>query len=406
MRRSALERALDRCRVRAARFFAAQRLPRDGELFWRHSVTHDPARNPAHLLYGTWGGLFGTLTVGGPSALSDENRVAAARALVRFQRPDGAFLPELPPEVTRQDDPEYDVFHWTNYAWGALRAIGGIPVYPPTFLAPYLTAEGLAAWLARRDLARPWSEGNNVVNLASFLALVADGGVAAARERLAELRTWHDEHQHSRTGFWHSDAPVRTTDLEYCMAGAAHVLHLYYYLGAPVPNVAKLVESCIALEPLGIESACIDLDMVDLLSHLRCYGHRITEIDRILRRYLIELLQVQNADGGFCDNYVTEHAVYGEVTPPGVSVTWVTWFRLATIGMSACALIPDERERWWFRETLGSGYTGPAITLRNVPPATSVRVSAPVRALWTARRETRWLRQRITRRARRLLRGS
>ena len=174
-----------------------------------------------------------------------------------------------------------------------------------------------------------------------------------------------------------------------------------------MPNADRIVDSCLKLTSLGVVSACIDLDMTDVLTHLRRYRHRVDEIDRLLYRYLVELLQVQNADGGFCDNYVAPHRAYGHKTPVGRSVTWVTWFRLATIGMLGGTLLPDQRDRWWFRNTLGSGYhdlaraAGPGASTE----APTVDLAAPVSLrLWlTTRREARWMRQRITSRARRWL---
>jgi hypothetical protein len=399
--------ALDRCRARAAGYFAAQSRQIGDALYWRHSTTHDPVRDPAHLLYGTWGGVFGSRLIRGPQAFGPMERKRIAAGINGFQRPDGTFLPDLKPQELGDHGIEYDTFHFTNYAWGALRALGAAPRFPPAFMERFAAPRVLAEWLARRDLSKPWSEGNNVVNLASFYAIQYEDGSGEALDRLHEMLEWHRREQHPRTGLWHSDAPVRTTHVEYAMAGGAHNLHLFYYLDAPVPNADRIVDSCLELTSLGVVSACIDLDMVDILTHLRRYGHRVDEIDRLLHRYLVELIQVQNADGGFCDNYVAPHRAYGHTTPVGRSVTWVTWFRLATIGMLAGTLMPAQRDRWWFRNTLGSGYhdlaraAGPGSA--SGTPAVALAAPASLRLWLITRREARWMRQRITSRARRWL---
>src|SRR5205823_13222088 len=56
---------------------------------------------------------------------------------------------------------EYHVFHCTNYAWGALRALGGCPRFGPSFMARFDSA-ALERWLAERDWRYAWREGNNV----------------------------------------------------------------------------------------------------------------------------------------------------------------------------------------------------------------------------------------------------
>jgi hypothetical protein len=393
-----LTAALRSARGRAREYFLAQRWERGDELFWRHSATHDPAVAPGHLLYGTWAGVFGTLLIDGPAAFDASARRAVQQALCGFQRHDGSFfLPGLPPADLGGHSEEYLAFHCTNYAWGALHALGLSPQHPPAFLAPLRSADGLAAWLAARDLTRSWVEGNNCVNLASFFILLAEAGDLAAEQRLDELIHWHDRVQHAETGLWHAgDARDRPALID-ALAGAAHSLHLYYHAGRPVPHPTAIIDSCLRLGYLGISSACIDLDVIELLCNLRDTGYRRSEVDRMLRRYLVELLQVQNADGGFCDNYVTPHRLYGHTTPAGRSVTWVTWFRLAAIGMIACTHGEDEGARWWFRDTVGSGYFNPARVTAAVgepAPATRGRPLGATPAWLALRRSGRWLRQR------------
>ena len=179
------------------------------------------------------------------------------------------------------------------------------------------------------------------------------------------MADWHDTHQNPYTGFWHrGDAKDKGTLLN-ALAGAAHNLHIYYYLTRDVPRAEQIVDSCLRLGYMGIHSACVDLDIIDILVNLRQYGHRVKEIDSVLERYLVELLQVQNADGGFSDNYVSSNNTYGLITPAGMSVTWATWFRLLAIGMIAFVFLSEERTKWRFRNTLGMGYFNPDNVLGN-----------------------------------------
>jgi hypothetical protein len=272
---------------------------------------------------------------------------------------------------------------------------------------PYMGEDELDAWLRGRDWSRPWTEGNKIVNMVSFYALLDASGSRSARERLTQMAVWLDAQQHQRTGMWHRDSGDDPNRLLEAMAGAAHIFHLYYYLDRPIPYADRIVESCLRLSYHGVRGACVDIDMVDTLSHLRRYGHRIDDVDAVLERYLVELLQVQNRDGGFCDNYVTPHRMYGQYTPAGCSVTWTTWFRLATIGMAASALLPEERRRWVFRNTLGSGYWNLEYATNGVPGATDfggyLRPSR--RVMLAAVRTGRFARQRVTHRARTLLAG-
>jgi hypothetical protein len=273
-------------------------------------------------------------------------------------------------------------------------------------MEPFANSAALATWLARRDWRRPWTEGNNIVNLASFYAIMAGDGDAQAHARLCQIADWLDAQQHPVTGFWQQDDGRDPSALQYAMAGAAHVLHIYYVLGRNVPRAERIVESCLQLGYPGVVSACLDIDMVDILTHLRRYGHRVDAIDNVLERLLVELLQVQNPDGGFGDNYVTPHRLYGHVSPPDASVTWTTWFRLTTIGMIASTLLPEERGRWMFRDTIGSGYFNARYALDGTAGAAEFgRFLRPAQQLvLAAKRNGRFARQRTTSRVRSLLR--
>jgi hypothetical protein len=388
---------LEACRERAAGYLASQVYETESESYWLHSPAHDPALRPGHLLYGTWAGTFASTLLG--VDFDNEKRVRIARALNKFQDADGSYLmPGVAPADMKGHNQEYFKFHCSNYALGALHALQQIPREQLTFMEDFKTGQQLGEWLDRRDWTKPWTEGNNIVNLASFYAALAEQGREWAYERLLDLAEWHDANQNSSTGFWHS---TKTTDLRsllHAMAGAAHNLHIYYYLGRAAPRPTKIVDSCLRQGYLGIRSACVDIDMVDILVNFRHHHYRREKIDLILRRYLEELLQIQNADGGFSDTYVTPEKLYGLTTANGVSVTWVTWFRLTTIGMIACSLFPEERLRWRFRSTMGSGYCNLRHSLQGCADSDANAWDLPSRTkVWlSTRRKSRFLRHRLT----------
>ncbi len=403
-----IEESLERCRVRAAAYLDAQLEIAGDARYWRHSATHDSQRDPGHLLYGTWGGVFASVVLRRDREFTPASRRQIANALNRFQRPDGTFvLPDVPEADRVGHDDEYLAMHCTNYALGALRALGEKPRYPLTFMERYQGDAFLAEWLDDRDWSRPWTEGNKVVNIASFYAVLAEDGDAKSRARLEQIADWLDMHQDTHTGFWHRDPPGDRAALWVAMAGAAHVLHIPYYLGRTVQHADRVVESCLGLGYAGIRSACVDIDIVDILTHLRRSGHRVAEIDDVLERYLVELLQVQNPDGGFCDSYVTPHRLYGNTAPADASVTWTTWFRLATIGMIASTLLPSQRGQWEFRNTLGTGsFFQPYARTGTDGAARFGRYLQPGKRLMLATtRNGRFARQRATARVRGWLRA-
>ena len=131
---------------------------------------------------------------------------------------------------------EYVDLHATNYAMGALDLLGRSPERRLTFSRAYLSPRRLAPWLEARDLGKPWTEGNYIVNVGSLLIRIfeeCEGGNAAAYADLIEtLFDWHDAVQDEATGFWYD---ASASDLTSAMAGAAHNLHLYYLRRPPRP---------------------------------------------------------------------------------------------------------------------------------------------------------------------------
>jgi hypothetical protein len=403
-----LDNVLTQARSSAARFLDSVACSEGEASFYRTSATHDPRQYFGQLLYGTWSGVFISALLQRASDFAEPKRSHLAAGLNRFQREDGYYIqPDIPDANRGGHDDEYLTLHFSNYALGAIRLLKAAPRFPLSFIEQYASPKALEKWLISRKWHKPWTEGNNVVNLASFYQMLAMDGEGWAKERLEEMADWHDANQNPATGYWHSDRGETFEKLHNAMAGAAHNLHIYYCLDRDVPNPSRVIDSTLSLCYRGIRSACIDIDLVDILVHFRRYKYRLQEIERMLEFYLVELLQVQNSDGGFSDSYVAAQEVYGHTSGPWVSVTWTTWFRLATLGMIVCTFFPEERQRWTFRDTIGMGYCNLDHAQRGVGTANFSlnrdSIPAALRMKLSAVRNVRFARQHLTWRARQWL---
>src|SRR5690606_6535991 len=88
-------------------------------------------------------------------------------------------------------------------------------------------------WLNQRSLERPWEESNNIVNVASYLALCNDNGHPSAKERLYQMLEWHNTVQNPITGGFENFSRSRKNVLQ-SMAGAVHNFHIHHYLNEPM----------------------------------------------------------------------------------------------------------------------------------------------------------------------------
>jgi len=378
-RRERLASGIDEARERTLVWLASMResgLPRGA---MRISAHQDCERWPGMLLPGTYNGVMALDLLGGLADFGMDERAALAAWIEGHRLSDGRFRIQGMHEadVFKKPDAEetwrYIDFHVTNYALGAVEALD--PARRPRldFALPWLDRTALGAWLSLRDLRDPWQEGNNIVNLASFLFLLAKhgngsdgpktfGGVVEAR--LAELFDWHDRLQEPTTGFWGVGQLSDPTRLLHAFAGSMHNFHIWYETGRPLPFQDRAVDYVLSL-PAAAHSACIDVDAVDLLVHAWPLGHRTPEIEAWLMELLAALLAEQNDDGGFCD--IREGLrrqdgwVRGYSEPQGLSNTFATWFRWIAIAMIADLLLPG-RWSWRFRRMIGIGYRRPGWT--------------------------------------------
>ena len=77
---------------------------------------------------------------------------------------------------------------------------------------------------------------------------------------------WHDRLQEPSTGFWGVGQHHHPTALLHAMAGSMHNYHLWYAAGRKLPYQDRAVDYALS-RPVTIDSACIDVDLVDLLIH-------------------------------------------------------------------------------------------------------------------------------------------
>ncbi len=321
---------------------------------YRISAHHDAAAWPGMLLPGTYNAVMCAHLLG-------QTPRTSADWLLRHRQPDGIFrIPGmLHDAVFKKPDPvetwRYIDFHITNYSLGAIEVLAPDTVPILDFARPFLDPLYLKAWLAERDLRDPWLEGNNIVNLGSFFLLMQRFGQADIAPAMETLFAWHDRLQEPSTGFWGVGQHHSAIAALHAMAGSMHNFHLWYATGRPLPYQDKASDYALA-QPTRIDSACIDVDLVDLLVHA---GHRRVETEVWLRAKLAALLDFQAADGGFPDEPTgvrrQDGWVRGYEEPQGLSNTFSTWFRWIAIAMIADILWPGWH-KWQFRRMVGIGY--------------------------------------------------
>ncbi len=375
MRLTALRARIEDARAKTMAWLSAMRAPGHSAGVLRISAAHDESAWPGVLLPGTYNGVMCADLIDALPSIgigTADARTALVAWLESFRRPDGVFrIPEMrDADVFKKSDRDetwrYIDFHVSNYALGAIEVLD--PDRKPVldFVRPYLDPLRLKAWLADRDLRDPWQEGNNIVNLAGFLLAIERHGDAADRAAVAAaldiLFDWHDRLQEPSTGFWgvgQHESPLR---LLHAMAGSMHNYHLWYARGRSLPYFDKAVAYCLGL-PARVDSACIDVDIVDVLIHgLRAGVAPAARTREWLMQIVEAILDDQNPDGGFADIRTgTRHQdgwVRGYAEPQGLSNTFATWFRWIAIAMAAEILLPDLR-RWRFRRSIGIGYRAP-----------------------------------------------
>ncbi|WP_376099823.1 hypothetical protein ACE7GA_12455 [Roseomonas sp. CCTCC AB2023176] len=362
MRIEPLAARIEAARARSLAWLDAMQAPGEPRGVSRISAAHDASAWPGVLLPGTYNAVMCRALIGGLDDFTGAERGDLVAWLEQHRLPDGRFrIPGMHDDAVfkKPDLAEtwgYIDFHVTNYSIGAAEVLDPVRAAVLDFARPFLDPTTLLAWLARRDLRDPWQEGNNVVNLGSFLL------VLQADEPMRLLFEWHDRLQEPTTGFWGVNQHGDATALLHAFAGSMHNFHLWYATGRPLPYLDRAMDYVLTLPP-SVDSACIDVDAVDLLVHgVALTGHRRGDVADWLGALLPRLLDWQGADGGFCDvrDGVRRQDgwIRGYEEPQGLSNTFATWFRWIAIAMIADHLWPG-RWPWRFRHMVGIGYRMP-----------------------------------------------
>ncbi|WP_131852770.1 hypothetical protein [Bosea sp. BK604] len=367
--REALAQRVEAARVRTLDWLATMQAVGEPRGVMRISAQHDPGKWPGMLLPGSYNGINLLSLIGGLDDWSADERATLVAWFERWRLSDGRFrIAGMTDDAVfkkpdRTETWRYIDFHVTNYSLGAIEALD--PARKPllAFAEPFLDVKELGAWLSLRDLRDPWQEGNNIVNLGSFLLLMARDGNAAVKAQvdaaLETLFAWHDRLQEPSTGFWGVGQLSDPLKLLHAFAGSMHNFHLWYETGRPLPFHERALDYCLTLPP-AIDSACIDVDAVDVLVNGHAMlGYRRAAIEQWCLELLEALLSFQNPDGGFADTRDgvrrQDGWVRGYEEPQGLSNTFATWFRWIAVAMIADLLWPG-RWPWAFRRMVGIGY--------------------------------------------------
>ncbi|RJP26176.1 MAG: hypothetical protein C4520_01055 [Candidatus Abyssobacteria bacterium SURF_5] len=325
----------------------------------RASTYHDISEFPSMLLPATYNAAHCRKLLGNYEGLADSKRDELVGFINGFQQKQGNYrMPQMRKQDVYYPTWEYVDFHTTNYAMGAVLSIGGKPGRPLAFVEPYCSIGALERWLAERNMSDPWNEGNNIVNLASFYFVLKESGDSRMDALIEHLFEWHEETQDPQTGYWLDASANPPVHPLVAMAGASHNFHIYYYLNRPVRHFEKIVDGLVDFAGEGVTSACVDIDVVDVLANMHRFGYRRADIESAFEKKLAALLDFQNADGGFADVLEGDRRFDGwncYIEPQGLSNCFATWFRSAAIGMICEILFPGAFD-WHFRNTVGMGY--------------------------------------------------
>jgi hypothetical protein len=192
----------------------------------------------------------------------------------------------------------------TSFAYACLEALGIDVDRRIPWLEPLLLKGKLRNWLDALDWSNPWLVSNLDMFVGNFLLSwqqfwPSDEKVAEAVE---EYFLWHDQNQHSKTGFWGDQK-----DLFNAMAGGYHIFIHYDYERRTINHINNIIDCTLDLvcrDGLfvygGGGGSCEDMDAIDIL--IRCSlrtDYRENDIKKVLLNSALMLNSGQLADGGY-----------------------------------------------------------------------------------------------------------
>ena len=327
---------------------------------YKYTINHDITKYPSAILYGTWSVAYLYKLLLGDSWKDEGEKAFILRTLNRYRRSDGLFFP---PELDATHYPkskEYMLLHCYNYSVGAAIEINPDFDFHSSYMDAFLDPDFLERWLNQRSLERPWEESNNIVNVASYLALSNDNGIVKGKDRLYQMLEWHNRVQNPKTGGFEIFNQSRKNTLQ-SMAGAVHNFHIHHYLNEPMNYEKQIAQNVIPYLFEGPLTACLSIDFVELACRTIKFLDDPYELEQALLFHLNALIEYQNADGGWYENesYDRPTTANGMKEDIASSNSYGTWFRLCSIGMILITLFDEDPDRWHFRKTLGMGYAPP-----------------------------------------------
>jgi len=325
---------------------------------YRYSLAHDERTYPSGLLYGTWSAILGRSLVSGIENISTDDRCLASRVILDSRLPDGSFWPTALAGVCTAKSTEYLKLHFSNYSIGALVEIDPLVDLASSYLDGFLDGNFLGRWLEGRSLARPWEEGNNLVNVASWLAWRHSRGLPGASNRLEQLLDWHRKVQNPETGGFDSFGKPSSNQRLQSMAGAVHNFHLHLFLDEKLGPVEAIATSVPSFLLGGRLTACLSIDFTELAIRTIEFAPDPQFTVDALVFHALTLLDSQRPDGGWLEaaDDITPTVAAGFRDDRPASCGYATWFRLCSLGMIAVFLLGGDSSRWHFRRTLGMGY--------------------------------------------------
>jgi len=359
---------------------------------WRMGSYHDPQRDPYLFFYSTWCGVYLSCLLGVEPEWGEEFREGVIATLCSGQREDGLFQQlNWSEKANNFHSWQYALFHATNYAFGALHLLNHHLPRPFIFLDLFKNNNTLNQWLEARCMLLPGMEGNNIVNLASFFLEHYRQGNLWAMDSFNNIVDWHLYIQNPSTGYFDRLNHDDERNILHSLTGIAHNAHIFWWTNNRLPFAHGILNDSLRFLSLGSTTACTDIDLVDLVAHL-IYDKSILDDELVediansLYLFGLDLIQRQNSDGGFSDNYFGNFSLSTYYAPHKESNIWATWFRLATIAMISESF-GIQSHNWKFRNTIGMGYYKNNYLETNKPKLIIKNPNYKLIKLWQKRRQ-------------------
>jgi hypothetical protein len=327
------------------------------DIGYKYTIQHDVEKYPAAVLYGTWSVAYLQKLLLGNQWHDDVQKEFLLKHLTHHRTSDGLFFPKALENIKYSKSKEYMQLHCYNYSVGAALEIKKDYDFQSNFMDEFLKPDFLRRWLNQRSLERPWEESNNIVNVASYLALCNDAGNVKGQEALLQMYDWHQKQQNSRTGGFENMSPNRK-NLVQSMGGSVHNFHIHHYLNTPMNYEKIIAQHLVSFLYEGPLTACLSIDFVELACRTISFLDDPYELEQALLFHLESLLNYQQPDGGWLENESLNMPTVANGMKETIasSNSYATWFRLCSIGMIMITLFDDDPQKWNFRKTLGMGY--------------------------------------------------